>query len=77
VVHISCRWDLHIPPLSDQRLDDDSKPLTAEGSNPVLPLSSMSAEEDPALEHELAALREVMASGFTYLLTHGDVRARN
>jgi KUP system potassium uptake protein len=66
---------LHVPLLSDQRLVDDNKPLTTEGSAPVLPSSSMSAE-DPALEYELAALREAMASGFTYLLAHGDMRAR-
>ncbi|KAK3129953.1 hypothetical protein QOZ80_6BG0487010 [Eleusine coracana subsp. coracana] len=68
--------DLQVPLLSDQRLVDDNKMLTAEGGAPLLPSSSMSAEEDPALEYELAALREAMASGFTYLLAHGDVRAR-
>lgn len=41
-----------------------------------LPASVMSAEEDPSLEYELAALREASDSGFTYLLGHGDVRAR-
>lgn len=50
--------------------------LGMEGSVPLLPSSSISAEEDPSLEYELAALREAMASGFTYLLAHGDVRAR-
>ncbi|XP_057774617.1 putative potassium transporter 12 [Salvia miltiorrhiza] len=41
-----------------------------------LPASVMSADEDPSLEYELAALREASESGFTYLLGHGDVRAR-
>lgn len=41
-----------------------------------LPASVMSADEDPSLEYELAALREASDSGFTYLLAHGDVRAR-
>ncbi|XP_048549559.1 potassium transporter 23 [Triticum urartu] len=68
--------DLHTPLLSDQRPGDDSRMLGMEGSVPLLPSSSMSAEEDPSLEYELAALREAMASGFTYLLAHGDVRAR-
>ncbi|KAL6655930.1 hypothetical protein ACP70R_006756 [Stipagrostis hirtigluma subsp. patula] len=68
--------DLQVPLLSDQRLVDNNRMLTTEGSAPLLPSSSMSAEEDPGLEYELAALREAMASGFTYLLAHGDVRAR-
>ncbi|CAM0951203.1 unnamed protein product [Alopecurus aequalis] len=67
--------DLHVPLLSDQRLGDDNRMLGTEGSVPLLPSSSISAEEDPSLEYELAALREAMASGFTYLLAHGDVRA--
>ncbi|TVU09378.1 hypothetical protein EJB05_42849 [Eragrostis curvula] len=68
--------ELHVPLLSDQRLVDDNKVLTTEGSAPLLPSSSMPTEEDPGLEYELAALREAMGSGFTYLLAHGDVRAR-
>ena len=36
----------------------------------------MSSDEDPSLEYELSALREAMDSGFTYLLGHGDVRAK-
>ncbi|PUZ70568.1 hypothetical protein GQ55_2G242200 [Panicum hallii var. hallii] len=68
--------DLRTPLLSDQRSGDDNRMGTRDDSAPVLPSSSMSAEEDPALEYELEALREAMASGFTYLLAHGDVRAR-
>lgn len=41
-----------------------------------LPASVMCMDEDPSLEYELAALREASDSGFTYLLGHGDVRAR-
>ena len=67
--------DLHVPLLSDQRLGDDNRMSGTEGSVPLLPTSSISPEEDPSLEYELAALREAIASGFTYLLAHGDVRA--
>lgn len=43
----------------------------------VLPSSVMGAiDDDPSLEYELSALREATESGFTYLLGHGDVRAR-
>ncbi|RLM84570.1 potassium transporter 23 [Panicum miliaceum] len=72
----ACEGDLRTPLLSDQRSGDDNRMGTRDDSAPVLPSSSMSAEEDPALEYELEALREAMASGFTYLLAHGDVRAR-
>ncbi|KAG0543547.1 hypothetical protein BDA96_02G199500 [Sorghum bicolor] len=72
----ACDGDLQTPLLSDQRSGDNNRMVTTDGSDPVLPSSSMSAEEDPGLEYELAALREAMASGFTYLLAHGDVRAR-
>ncbi|KFK40811.1 hypothetical protein AALP_AA2G044000 [Arabis alpina] len=36
----------------------------------------LSMEEDPALEYELATLREATESGLTYLLAHGDVKAK-
>ncbi|KAG2634807.1 hypothetical protein PVAP13_2NG331412 [Panicum virgatum] len=72
----ACEGDLQTPLLSDQRSGDHNRMGTRDDSSPVLPSSSMSAEEDPALEYELEALREAMASGFTYLLAHGDVRAR-
>ncbi|KAL7609229.1 hypothetical protein Lser_V15G11449 [Lactuca serriola] len=43
----------------------------------VLPPSVMGdVDDDPSLEYELSALREATESGFTYLLGHGDVRAR-
>uniref|UniRef100_A0A0E0ERQ1 Potassium transporter n=1 Tax=Oryza meridionalis TaxID=40149 RepID=A0A0E0ERQ1_9ORYZ len=67
--------DLHVPLLSDQRLGDGTQTFITEGNTPVLPTSSI-AEEDPSLEYELESLREAIASGFTYLLAHGDVRAR-
>ncbi|CAN6204339.1 unnamed protein product [Urochloa humidicola] len=72
----ACEGDLQTPLLSDQRSGHDNRMSTRDDSALVLPSSSMSAEEDPALEYELEALREAMASGFTYLLAHGDVRAR-
>ncbi|KAJ4846650.1 putative potassium transporter 12 [Turnera subulata] len=43
---------------------------------PALPSSVMSSDEHPSLEYELSALKEAMDSGFTYLLAHGDVRAK-
>ncbi|KVH96064.1 potassium transporter, partial [Cynara cardunculus var. scolymus] len=47
------------------------------GESAVLPPSMMGGtDEDPSLEYELSALREAMESGFTYLLGHGDVRAK-
>ncbi|CAH2047554.1 unnamed protein product [Thlaspi arvense] len=72
---------------SDTYTDDITVPLIHRGkrSEPeqefdsdVLPSSSVgsSMEEDPALEYELAALREATDSGLTYLLAHGDVRAK-
>lgn len=74
--HATAAGDLHVPLLSDQRLVDDNRMLGTDGSVPLLPSSSISPEEDPSLEYELTALREAIASGFTYLLAHGDVRAR-
>ncbi|KAL0718697.1 hypothetical protein Bca4012_068020 [Brassica carinata] len=73
---------------SDTYTDDLMAPLIHRGKRSeaepelldtdVLPSSSVGAsvEEDPALEYELAALREATDSGITYLLAHGDVRAK-
>lgn len=74
---------------SDTYTDDLMAPLIRRGKRSeaeaeqeletdVLPSSSVGAsmEEDPALEYELAALREATDSGLTYLLAHGDVRAK-
>ena len=47
-----------------------------EASGSLLPSSVMSSDEDPSLEYEMSALREAIDSGFTYLLAHGDVRAK-
>ncbi|KAJ4758599.1 Potassium transporter [Rhynchospora pubera] len=57
--------DLHVPLLSGH--------MTSGIEN--LPESAF-PEEEPALEYELSALREATASGFTYLLAHGEVRAK-
>ncbi|OIT01603.1 PREDICTED: putative potassium transporter 12 [Nicotiana attenuata] len=65
--------ELKIPLLSDQRLDAGAS--TSEASM-ALPASVMSVDEDPSLEYELSALLEATESGFTYLLGHGDVRAK-
>uniref|UniRef100_A0AAU7BP87 Potassium transporter n=1 Tax=Persea americana var. drymifolia TaxID=580376 RepID=A0AAU7BP87_PERAE len=67
--------ELQIPLLSDTR-NDEFAASTSEQAVPVLPSSVMSSDEDPSLEYELSALREAMDSGFTYLLAHGDVRAK-
>ncbi|KAJ3707533.1 hypothetical protein LUZ61_011238 [Rhynchospora tenuis] len=57
--------DLHVPLLSGHTT----------GGIEDLP-ASVFPEEEPALEYELSALREATASGFTYLLAHGEVRAK-
>ncbi|KAJ6814277.1 potassium transporter 23-like [Iris pallida] len=67
--------ELQVPLLSDQRLDANSSSSAEDGVS-VLPSSAMPLDEDPSVEYELAALREAMESGFTYFLSHGDVRAR-
>ncbi|KAF3622302.1 Potassium transporter 7 [Capsicum annuum] len=66
--------ELKIPLMRDQRLEITGA-STSEASL-ALPASVMSIDEDPSLEYELSALREATESGFTYLLGHGDVRAK-
>ncbi|XP_010271963.1 PREDICTED: putative potassium transporter 12 isoform X2 [Nelumbo nucifera] len=67
--------ELQIPLMHDQRMEDTDT-LSSEEPVSLFPSSVMSFNEDPSLEYELSALREAMNSGFTYLLSHGDVRAR-
>ncbi|XP_010251311.1 PREDICTED: putative potassium transporter 12 isoform X2 [Nelumbo nucifera] len=67
--------ELQIPLMHDQRMEEAST-STLEEPVTILPSSVMSSDEDPSLEYELSALREAINSGFTYLLAHGDVRAR-
>ncbi|KAL3511265.1 hypothetical protein ACH5RR_030666 [Cinchona calisaya] len=66
---------LRIPLMHDQRLEEAETSISEE-SVPALPTSVMSISEDPSLEYELSALKEATDSGFTYLLGHGDVRAK-
>lgn len=66
--------ELRVPLISERRFEGETS--VSEETNSVLPSSLMSADEDPDLEYELSALREAMESGFTYLLAHGDVRAK-
>ncbi|CAI0627467.1 unnamed protein product [Linum tenue] len=70
--------DLRTPLLmNDQRREEPG--ASSQAAAPMgllLPSSVMSSDEDPSLEYELSALREAMESGFTYLLAHGDVRAK-
>ncbi|XP_055800708.1 putative potassium transporter 12 [Solanum dulcamara] len=66
--------ELKIPLMRDQRLETAGA-STSETSL-ALPASVMPVDEDPSLEYELSALREATESGFTYLLGHGDVRAK-
>ncbi|XP_060215738.1 putative potassium transporter 12 [Lycium barbarum] len=61
--------ELKVPLMRDQRLEIESS--TSEPS-----ITAASGDEDPSLEYELSALREASESGFTYLLGHGDVRAK-
>lgn len=67
--------ELRVPLMHDQRLEDAGSSISGETSS-AFPSSVMSLDEDPSLEYELSALREAMDSGFTYLLAHGDVRAK-
>lgn len=67
--------ELKVPLMHDHRLKE-TEPSTSRVPLPQLPASVMSGDEDPGLEYELSALREATDSGFTYLLGHGDVRAK-
>ncbi|KAL9364426.1 hypothetical protein Peur_042299 [Populus x canadensis] len=67
--------ELRVPLMHDHRLEDPRTSIPEDTSS-SLPASVMSLDEDPGLEYELSALREAMDSGFTYLLAHGDVRAK-
>lgn len=66
--------ELTIPLMRDKRLETAGA-STSEASL-ALPASVMSVDEDPSLEYELSSLREATESGFTYLLGHGEVRAK-
>ncbi|PIA62112.1 hypothetical protein AQUCO_00200246v1 [Aquilegia coerulea] len=67
--------DLQIPLMHDQRMGNGGTSTSSEVVS-LLPSSVMSSDEDQSLEYELSAIREAMDSGFTYLLAHGDIRAR-
>lgn len=69
---------LKIPLMRDSRLQEVGSSTASEenGISAALPSSMMSSDEDPSLEYELSALREAIDSGFTYLLAHGEVRAK-
>ncbi|KAL3501208.1 hypothetical protein ACH5RR_035657 [Cinchona calisaya] len=68
--------ELRIPLMRDHRLEEAATTSKSEESASALPASATSTEEDPSLEYELSALKEATDSGFTYLLGHGDVRAK-
>lgn len=68
--------ELRIPLMQEQRLEEAGTSSISGEPVPALPASVMSTDEDPSLEYELSALREASESGFTYLLGHGDVRAK-
>ncbi|PON98911.1 Potassium transporter [Trema orientale] len=67
--------ELRIPLMHEGRLDEAGTSVSDDTAT-ALPSSVMSSDEDPSLEYELSALREAIDSGFTYLLAHGDVRAK-
>lgn len=67
--------DLRIPLMQDLILDETGTSTSEEVAS-ALQSSIMSLDEDPSLEYELSALREAMDSGFTYMLAHGDVKAK-
>ncbi|OIV94519.1 hypothetical protein TanjilG_25581 [Lupinus angustifolius] len=62
-------------PLMLGRNSEETGTSTSRKPAAALPSSYLSSDEDHSLEYELSALREAMASGCTYLLGHGDVRA--
>ncbi|BFG16465.1 hypothetical protein CerSpe_027390 [Prunus speciosa] len=69
--------ELKIPLMHNGRLQDVGTSTSEETTaGTALPSSVMPSDEDPSLEYELSALREAIDSGFTYLLAHGDVRAK-
>ncbi|XP_031400591.1 putative potassium transporter 12 isoform X4 [Punica granatum] len=69
--------DLRAPLIQGRQFEESDTSVSEEGGSMLPPsIMSSSLEEDPGLEYELSALREAMDSGFTYLLAHGDVRAR-
>ncbi|KAI9125071.1 hypothetical protein K1719_003687 [Acacia pycnantha] len=68
--------DLRIPLMQGQIPEDETGASTSKQALISLPASVMSSDEDPSLEYELAALREATESGFTYMLGHGNVKAR-
>lgn len=68
--------ELTIPLMHDHNSENAETTTTEGGIVELLPSSSIPEEEDPSLEYELSALWEATNSGFTYLLGHGDVRAK-
>ncbi|CAI9094395.1 OLC1v1030121C1 [Oldenlandia corymbosa var. corymbosa] len=66
--------ELRTPLMHDDRMEGSGTSVSEETL--ALPASVMLVDEDPSLEYELAALKEASDSGFTYLLGHGDVRAK-
>ncbi|WJX87871.1 Putative potassium transporter 12 [Trifolium repens] len=68
--------ELRIPLMHGQNLEGIGTSTSHQAASTLLPSSYMPSDEDPSLEYELAALREATDSGFTYLLGHGDVRAK-
>ncbi|KAK2636436.1 hypothetical protein Ddye_031228 [Dipteronia dyeriana] len=68
--------DLRTPLIQQDKRLEDAGTSGPEQAVSALPSSVMSSDDDPSLEYELSALREAMDSGFTYLLAHGDVRAK-
>ncbi|KAE9613395.1 putative potassium transporter [Lupinus albus] len=67
--------ELRIPLMLGGNSEESGTSTSLEAA-PALPSSYMSLDEDPSLEYEVSALREATESGFTYLLGHGDVRAK-
>ncbi|QHO41451.1 hypothetical protein HN51_007347 [Arachis hypogaea] len=64
--------ELRIPLMHGQNSFEETGTSITEDA----PTSYMSLDEDDGIEYELSALREATASGCTYLLGHGDVRAK-
>ncbi|KAK7307213.1 hypothetical protein VNO77_40073 [Canavalia gladiata] len=63
-------------PLMHGENSEQTGSYTSQEAAVALASSYMASYEDPSLEYELSSLREAIASGCTYLLGHGDVRAK-
>ncbi|KAI4384281.1 hypothetical protein MLD38_002458 [Melastoma candidum] len=67
--------ELRVPLIQGPTMEDSKASASEEGQTTMKSICA-AQEIDPGLEYELSALREATESGFTYLLSHAQVRAR-